>query len=135
MFSIFRKKVTAPEPDAAESEENEILGRRMQWARHRCQTAGYFADRLAKRGEDVAEHLGRYKEIRNECLDRIDGFDDDLVRGFITIDLIAACLKAGDSAVAKALFVSIRDEFLREKVLEQHPDLKPAIYEDMAGKA
>jgi hypothetical protein len=39
--------------------------------------------------------------------------------------LIDACMVAGEELLARALLVSIRDDFIRDQVYESNPSLRP----------
>jgi hypothetical protein len=54
-----------------------------------------------------------------------DALQDEFYRGFATHQLIDACMVAGEELLARALLVSIRDDFIRDQVYESNPSLRP----------
>jgi hypothetical protein len=86
-----------------------------------------FAGRLNDPNEDRDKQYAYYAGIRDECLSRIDALQDEFYRGFATHMLIDAWMAAGEEPLARALLVSIRDGFIRDKVYESNPALRPSI--------
>jgi hypothetical protein len=53
-----------------------------------------------------------------------DKLTDEFYKGFAVHQIIEMCVAAGDMSVARALFMSVQDGFLRERILEGTPALR-----------
>jgi hypothetical protein len=113
---------TADADGGKDAEAREAMG-----IQQRSKIAAMFAGRLNDPNEDRAKQYAYYAGIRDECLSRIDALQDEFYRGFATHMLIDACMAAGEEPLARALLVSIRDGFIRDKVYESNPALRPSI--------
>jgi hypothetical protein len=125
MFGLFKKAPPkAPETTNADAGKDAEAREAME-IQQRSKIAAMFAGRLNDPNEDRADQYARYVRIRDECLRRIDALQDEFYRGFATHQLIDACMVAGEEPLARALLVSIRDGFIRNKVYESNPTLRP----------
>jgi hypothetical protein len=92
----------------------------------KCQIGTLFAGRMYDPEEDFKDQSARYKRIRDECITLVDRIEDEFYRGAAVHQIIDMCLVAKDLAVFRSLLVSVRDEFLREKIFETAPILRSA---------
>lgn len=127
MFNPFKKRQTAGESEAG-SEDDEALAdaHAARSVQTKCQVGTLFAGRMYDPDEDFAAQSAYYKKIRNECIVLVDGIEDEFYRGFAVHQIIDMCIVAKDVIVARALLVSVRDDFIREKIFETAPALRNA---------
>lgn len=119
MFGLFKKT-----PDVVEDEASEADLEAAQFIQQKAQFGIHFAELMADPNEDHVRQRDRYEKLRDGLLIRLDAIDDEFCRGFAAHQLIKMCMAAGDRAVALALLAGVRDEFLREKIIETAPELK-----------
>lgn len=122
MFWIFKKPVPAAlveVPDDAEEDMKQAV-----FIQQRCQIGSLFAARLSDPDEDHDDARRRYTKVRDEIIAALDTIDDDFSRGFGAHQIIKMCMGASEEVVARAVLVSVRDEFIREKIFENFPQLK-----------
>lgn len=92
----------------------------------KCQVGTLFASRMYEPDEDFKDQSARYKRIRDECIALVDQIDDEFYRGAAVHRIIDMCIVAKDLTVARSLLVSVRDNFIREKIFETAPTLRSA---------
>lgn len=127
MFNPFKKRQPAGEPETAtEDDENSAEAQSAMSIKMKCEVGTIFARTMYDQGEDFAAQSARYKRIRNECITIVDYIEDEFYRGFAVHQIINMCIVAKDVPVARALLVSVRDDFIREKIFETAPALRDA---------
>lgn len=68
------------------------------------------------------EH-SRYQRLRDEALQLADKLTDEFYRSAAVHLLVELCMKADDVEDARALFARCEVDFIREKIVEQYPEL------------
>lgn len=86
-----------------------------------------FAKRSYDPQEDQAHQRQLYEGVRDQTIRLVDHIEDEFYRGFALHQMINMCMVAREPAVAKALLLGVRDQFLREKIYESSPALKGAL--------
>jgi hypothetical protein len=92
----------------------------------KCELGTIIARNMYDIEELFADESARYKRIRNNCIALADQIEDEFYRGFAVHTIIDMCLVAKDVTVARALLVSVRDNFIREQIFKTAPMLRNA---------
>jgi hypothetical protein len=120
-----RQRWSRPEPESAtEAEDDSAEAETAMFIKAKCQVGMLFAARLSEPAEDLTLQRARYEDIRNECMATADKLTDEFYKGFAVHQIIKMCVAAEDMSVARALFMSVQDSFLRERIIESAPTLR-----------
>jgi hypothetical protein len=132
MFGWFKRGPAPPERAQFQSQDDGPPGEAEALAKikHLCWMAGMSAESVAlgkKSGTppedwDEYEH-SRYQRLRDEALQLADKLTDEFYRSAAVHFLVEVCMKAGDVDNARALFAQCEVDFIREKIVEQYPEL------------
>ena len=104
-----------------------------------CWLAGISAETVAhakaegRLEEEWAKYdLGRYKQLRAECIELADTITDEFYRAVVINYLVEVCMKAADIDDARALFRHQEIRSLREGIVARYPELvRPRVSEIM----
>ena len=125
MFNPFKPEQAADEPKhEKETDENPTEAEAIRLIKMKCELATMFASSMYDSEEEFARLSSRYKRMRNECIALADQINDEFYRGFAVHQIINMCIVAKDLTVARALLVSVRDDFLREQIFDTAPVLR-----------
>ena len=125
MFNLSKPKQTAGDPKPEkEADENPTEAEAVRLIKMKCELATMFASSMYASEGEFARLSTRYKRLRNECIALADQIEDEFYRGFSVHQIIKMCIVAKDLTVARALLVSVRDDFLREQIFETAPVLR-----------
>ena len=125
MSGIFKKlfgnKVEKSEFDSDESDEFDELAMAVKL---KCDIAAMSARNLdASVPEERQYELDRYRRLRDEAISMAMDIHDEFCQGFAIHQIAKLCKEANDLATVEPLFDSVEDEFLREQILEDCPEL------------
>jgi hypothetical protein len=122
MFGLFKKKSELAGTDLDTADQADL--ERATFIQQKAQVGEMFAKRLADPQEDHGDALRRYEGVRNELLGILDEIEDEFSRGFGAHSIIRMAMAANEVPLCRALLIGVRDQFLREKILEDAPELK-----------
>ncbi|MGD9542258.1 hypothetical protein [Methylocystis sp.] len=111
---------TEPEADEADTEDY----RRAIFIQQKAQFGVILANRLSDPNEDHDTARHRYAHVREELIAALDLIEDEFLRGFSAHQIIKMCKAGNDEIIARALLICVRDEFIREKIFEDFPELR-----------
>ena len=132
-----KERPAPPERSQSQSRDDGPPGEAEALAKikHLCWMAGMSAESVAldKKSGKPPENWGeyehsRYQRLRDEALQLADKLTDEFYRSTAVHFLVEICMKADDVDGARALFAQCEVDFIREKIVEQYPELdRPAV--------
>lgn len=130
MASILKKLIGASsQQDSVDKEENDEFAELAMEINFICEKGTYFAhaykdDNESDRLEAGAENHQRYLRFRDEAITRIVKLHDEFYQGFAIHHIAKLCKEADDLDAVRPFFRAVEDEFIREKILEDCPELE-----------
>jgi hypothetical protein len=108
-------------------EAAERIRRICQAAADSAENVGSFAAGLeSKRKSDQKKHeveAGRYERAARKAMEIAMKVSDDLMRDAAVSEIIELCLKARDLRTARVLLRAVQADWMRERILADHPAL------------
>ncbi len=101
-------------------EDSDEEAKKVMQVKIGCQMAAMSIEGLDDEDDETREYESkRFEERKRKALDLANKIEDDFYHGMATHCVVSLCLKAGQVDEAKELIGWIRDDWVKEKALEE----------------
>ena len=101
-------------------EDSDKEAKKVQQVKIGCEIAAMSIEYLDDKDDETREYESkRFEKFKRKALDLANKIEDDFYHGMATHFVVSLCLKAGQVDEATELSGRIRDEWVKEKALEE----------------
>ncbi|MGO4387517.1 hypothetical protein AB4Y85_08275 [Microvirga sp. 2YAF29] len=124
MFGLFKRS----QKNQAESQSSDVDtdedAQKAMAVKLKCDIAQMSVEGLNHTDDELRSYeRERFAKIRSEAIAILSTIKDEFYQGFSAHQLINLCMAARDGDMARALLLSVRDEFLLEQIFKDNPSL------------
>jgi hypothetical protein len=114
--------MTTSERNETENEDGDAKA--ALWVKAKCELANIYVDGLSDPDPEIRQRDGAlYQRHRNEAVASALAIKDEFYQGVAIHQVINLCRSAHDLDIARTLFKKVGDDFLREQILKDAPEL------------
>jgi hypothetical protein len=125
MFGLFKRPQKNQAENQSSAVDNDEDAQKAMAVKLKCDIAQMSVEGLNHIDDEFRSYeRERFTRIRSEAISILSTIKDEFYQGFAAHQLIKLCMAARDEDMARALLISVRDEFLLDQIFKDNPSLR-----------